>query len=72
MKKIVTRKQVITNAIVFGVIIALVLIVLSFLVPFLGIPLLILFIVVWPIAVIMRLCGVRNIHFFGKKFIDRD
>ena len=51
MEKAATRKQVVNNGIVFGFIILLfILIPLIFLVPFLGIPLLILFLVVWPIA----------------------
>jgi len=72
MKKVITRKQIVNNAIVFGFIIGGALITLSFLVPLLGIPLLILFLLVWPVAVIMRLGGIKNIHPFGKKFIERD
>jgi len=67
-----TKKQIILTGIVSGFIIAFVLIVLSFFIPFLGIPLLILFLVVWPIAVIMRLCGIMNIHIFGNKFIEKE
>uniref|UniRef100_A0A6M3IYN7 Transmembrane protein n=1 Tax=viral metagenome TaxID=1070528 RepID=A0A6M3IYN7_9ZZZZ len=72
MKQVLTKKQIMANGIVFGIMILCPLIILSFLIPILGIPLLVLFIVIWPIAWIMRLSGIKNIHFLGDKFIEKD
>lgn len=66
------KKQVLIGSIVFGIIITAVLILVTFLIPVIGIPLIILFIVIWPIATIMRMNGIKNIHLFGGKFIGKD
>ncbi len=53
MKKVATRKQVINNAIVFGFISLGINLFLCFTIPILGIPLLGMFIIIWPIAGLM-------------------
>lgn len=72
MKKELTKKQIIANAVVFGVGIGAFLIILSFFIPVLGLILLVGFIVTWTIATIMRLNGIKNIHPLGEKFIEKD
>lgn len=72
MKKVLTKKQILWNGVVYGVIFGSFLIIISLFVPIIGLPLLAFCAIIWTIVILMKLKGIKNIHPLGEKFIEKD
>jgi hypothetical protein len=63
------KKRIITMGIIWGVIIAMGLVGLSIVIPFVGLPLLILFVISWPIVIILKITHAKIPNIYTGKDI---